>query len=78
LLYKDLSEAVRIVKGEGAKAGFVTSGFGLDTGYITELIAAGIDFIGFSLAGVTPGPTIRYESILILTHLLRLLKAALK
>jgi MoaA/NifB/PqqE/SkfB family radical SAM enzyme len=55
LLYKDLSEAVRIVKGEGAKAGFVTSGFGLDTGYITELIDAGIDFIGFSLAGATPG-----------------------
>jgi len=53
LLYKDLFEAIRIVKGEGAKVGFVTSGFGLDTGYIIELIDAGIDFIGFSLAGAT-------------------------
>ena len=55
MLYKDLFEAIRIVKGEGAEVGFVTSGFGLDTGYITELIDAGIDFIGFSFAGATPG-----------------------
>jgi MoaA/NifB/PqqE/SkfB family radical SAM enzyme len=54
LLYNDLPEAVRIVKEAGAQAGFVTSGWGLDRTRIAHLIEAGLDFIGFSLAGATP------------------------
>ncbi len=53
LLYKNLIEAVKLVKKSGARAGFVTSGMGLDKNYARKLIAAGVDFIGFSLAGVT-------------------------
>lgn len=55
LLHKNLIEAIRLVKGEGARVGFVTSGRGLNKDYISELINAGIDFIGFSLSGATPG-----------------------
>ncbi|MEK7333568.1 MAG: radical SAM protein, partial [Nitrospirota bacterium] len=54
LLYGHLLDAVRAVKAEGAQAGFVTSGKGLNRGIISELIDSGIDFIGFSLAGATP------------------------
>ncbi|MBI4655063.1 MAG: SPASM domain-containing protein [Nitrospirae bacterium] len=53
LLYRNLIDAVRIVKEKGASAGFVTSGKGLNGNYIVELINAGVDFIGFSLAGAT-------------------------
>jgi MoaA/NifB/PqqE/SkfB family radical SAM enzyme len=42
------------VKGAGSQAGFVTSGWGLGREYIADLIRAGVDFIGFSLAGGTP------------------------
>lgn len=51
LLYKNLIDAIRVVKTEGPQVGFVTSGKGLDRKYILELINAGVDFIGFSLAG---------------------------
>jgi len=54
LLYKNLFEAVRLVKECGARAGFVTSGKGLSREYISELIDARTDFIGFSLAGTKP------------------------
>ncbi len=54
LLHKNLIEAIRLVKGEGGpQVGFVTSGKGLNEDYITELINAGVDFIGFSFAGAT-------------------------
>jgi MoaA/NifB/PqqE/SkfB family radical SAM enzyme len=53
LLYKDLIDAVKIVKEAGSQAGFVTSGWGLNREYIIDLIKAGVDFIGFSLAGAT-------------------------
>jgi MoaA/NifB/PqqE/SkfB family radical SAM enzyme len=53
LLYKDLIEAIRIVKGAGSHPGFVTSGWGLNQNYISDLIKGGADFIGFSLAGAT-------------------------
>lgn len=55
LLQKNLIEAIRLVKGEGSQVGFVTSGKGLNKDYISELINAGVDFIGFSLSGATPG-----------------------
>lgn len=53
LLHKNLIDAVKLVKASGARAGFVTSGMGLDKNYAREIIAAGVDFIGFSLAGAT-------------------------
>jgi len=53
LLYKDLIEAIQLVKTTGAHVGFVTSGFGLHYAKVIELIEAGIDFVGFSLAGTT-------------------------
>ncbi|MBI3354613.1 MAG: SPASM domain-containing protein [Nitrospirae bacterium] len=55
LLHKDFVEIIRLVKAEGAQAGFVTSGSILSKDYISELINAGTDLIGFSLAGATSG-----------------------
>jgi len=54
LLYKDLIKVIRVVKEAGCQAGFVTSGWGLDEDYVSELIQAGVDFIGFSLSGARP------------------------
>lgn len=54
LLHKNLLDAIRLVKNEGARAGFVTSGKGLNRGYISALVETGVDFIGISLAGATP------------------------
>jgi MoaA/NifB/PqqE/SkfB family radical SAM enzyme len=54
LLHKDIIPIIRLVKKEGPKAGFVTSGMVLNSEYISELIDAGVDFIGFSLSGTTP------------------------
>jgi MoaA/NifB/PqqE/SkfB family radical SAM enzyme len=53
LLHKNLIECVRLVKRAGARAGFVTSGKGLNEAYVRELVNAGTNFIGFSLAGTT-------------------------
>jgi MoaA/NifB/PqqE/SkfB family radical SAM enzyme len=53
LLYNDLIEAVCIVREKGARAGFVTSGANVGRDFISELVEAGTDFIGFSLAGAT-------------------------
>ncbi len=53
LLYKDLIDAIRLIKREGSNVGFVTSGKGLDRIYNSELIDAGVDFIGFSFGGAT-------------------------
>ncbi len=54
LLYKDLIECIRLVKKEGSQVGFVTSGKGLNEDRVSELIEAGLDFIGFSIAGIKP------------------------
>jgi len=54
LLYNHLLECIQMVKKEGPQVGFVTSGKGLTENRISELIEAGIDFIGFSIAGVNP------------------------
>lgn len=51
LLYKDLSECIRLIKKEGPEVGFVTSGKELTEDRVSELIEAGLDFIGFSIAG---------------------------
>jgi MoaA/NifB/PqqE/SkfB family radical SAM enzyme len=59
LLHPALVEIVRLAKRPGAPGGppavgFVTSGKGLDRGYAAALVQAGLDFVGFSLAGVSP------------------------
>jgi MoaA/NifB/PqqE/SkfB family radical SAM enzyme len=54
LVYRDLIRVIRIVKEAECRAGFVTSGWGLDEDRVAELVHAGLDFIGFSLAGATP------------------------
>ena len=54
LLHKDIIRIIRLVKAEGPKAGFVTSGRVLNSEYVSELIDADVDFIGFSLSGTTP------------------------
>jgi MoaA/NifB/PqqE/SkfB family radical SAM enzyme len=53
LLHADLLECIRLVKREGSRVGFVTSGKPLDRAYIAELVRAETDFIGFSLSGAT-------------------------
>jgi MoaA/NifB/PqqE/SkfB family radical SAM enzyme len=55
LIYKDLTRVIRLVKEVQCQAGFVTSGWGLDDERVSELVSAGLDFIGFSLSGATPG-----------------------
>lgn len=54
LLHPGLIDCIRLVKDAGADAGFVTSGKGLTEDYAKELVRAGTDFIGFSLAGAVP------------------------
>jgi MoaA/NifB/PqqE/SkfB family radical SAM enzyme len=53
LLHNDLIQTIRLVRGEGSQVGFVTGGFGLHEDYISELINAGVDFMGVSFAGAT-------------------------
>jgi MoaA/NifB/PqqE/SkfB family radical SAM enzyme len=55
LLNKDLIEIVRMAKAEGPEVGFVTSGMGLKKGKIIQLLDAGVDFMGFSISGSSPG-----------------------
>jgi MoaA/NifB/PqqE/SkfB family radical SAM enzyme len=54
LLYKDLMECICLVKREGSQVGFVTSAKGLTKSRVSELVDAGLDFVGFSIAGTTP------------------------
>lgn len=51
LLHPHLIDAIRLAKEEGARVGFVTSGQGLNRSCLSALVAAGVDFIGFSFAG---------------------------
>jgi MoaA/NifB/PqqE/SkfB family radical SAM enzyme len=53
LLYGDLAECIRLAKREGVRVGFVTSGMGLTPNRACELLEAGLDFVGFSIAGTT-------------------------
>jgi MoaA/NifB/PqqE/SkfB family radical SAM enzyme len=72
LLHKELAECIRLVKKEGAQVGFVTSGMGLTANRISELIEAGIDFVGFSIAGTTPET---HDAIRVNSHLPDVLNA---
>src|SRR4030066_1480147 len=64
LLYPHLNECIQLVKKEGTQVGFVTSGKGLTEKRVSEFIDAGLDFVGFSIAGATPEihETIRVNS----------------
>jgi MoaA/NifB/PqqE/SkfB family radical SAM enzyme len=53
LLHPDLAEIIRRIRGAGPEVGFVTSGLGLTERRAAELVAAGVDFVGLSLAGAT-------------------------
>jgi len=53
LLHPNLVECIRLVKGSGTRVGFVTGGKTLNRAYISELVRAETDFIGFSLSGAT-------------------------
>ena len=72
LLHRDLSECIRLVKKEGSQVGFVTSGMGLTKNRVSELIEAGIDFVGFSIAGTT---TETHDAIRVNSHLPEVLDA---
>jgi MoaA/NifB/PqqE/SkfB family radical SAM enzyme len=70
LLHPRLTEIIRLVKKEGAQVGFVTSGLTLTDDYVSELVQAGTDFIGFSLSGATAEI---HDSIRVNSHLPKLL-----
>ncbi len=72
LLHKDLLECIRLVKKEGPQVGFVTSAKGLTGNRVAELIEAGLDFIGFSIAGTTPKT---HDAIRVNSHLPEVLNA---
>ncbi len=72
LLHKDLTECIRLVKKEGSQVGFVTSGMGLTKPRVSELIEAGLDFVGFSIAGTTPET---HDAIRVNSHLPEVLDA---
>jgi MoaA/NifB/PqqE/SkfB family radical SAM enzyme len=54
LLYPNLTECIRLIKKEGPEVGFVSSGKGLNQSRVSEIVEAGLDFVGFSIAGTTP------------------------
>jgi MoaA/NifB/PqqE/SkfB family radical SAM enzyme len=72
LLYPHLHECIQLVKKEGPQVGFVTSGKGLTEKRVSELIDAGLDFVGFSIAGTTPES---HEKIRVHSHLSEILDA---
>ncbi|MFH1627943.1 MAG: radical SAM/SPASM domain-containing protein [Pseudomonadota bacterium] len=72
LLHRDLSECIRLVKKEGSQVGFVTSGMGLTENRVSELIEAGLDFVGFSISGTTPET---HDAIRVNSHLPDVLNA---
>lgn len=53
LLHPNLVECIRLAKEAGTRVGFVTGGKTLNRAYISELVRAKTDFIGFSLSGAT-------------------------
>ena len=81
LLHRDLVDIVGLAKragkpepsGDPPSVGFVTSGTGLDRRYAEELVGAGLDFIGFSVAGATAGV---HGSIRVRSDLARVVEAA--
>ncbi len=66
LLHGNLVECVSLAKKEGPQVGFVTSGKGLGERRVSELMEAGVDFLGFSIAGTTSQV---HDSIRVNSHL---------
>lgn len=54
LFHPGLCEIISITRRQGPQVGFVTSGYGLNETYERQLLRAGLNFLGFSLAGATP------------------------
>ena len=54
LFHPNLPEIIRLAKKEGPQVGFVTSVMGISESAIEEILQAGVDFIGFSIAGAAP------------------------
>ncbi|MCX7857093.1 MAG: radical SAM protein [Deltaproteobacteria bacterium] len=65
VLHPHFLDFVSIVKNEGPRVGFVTSGYGLDESYIKELLKLGIDFLGFSFSGAKAST---HENIRVNSH----------
>jgi MoaA/NifB/PqqE/SkfB family radical SAM enzyme len=72
LLHPHLIDAITLVRNAGSRPGFVTSGWGLDTARVAELVRSGVAFIGFSLAGVT---ATTHDAIRVNSHLDDVLEA---
>ncbi|MCG6536379.1 MAG: SPASM domain-containing protein, partial [Syntrophales bacterium LBB04] len=72
LLHKNLAECISLAKEQGPDVGFVTSAKGLTGSRIAELIDAGLDFVGFSIAGTTEGT---HDAIRVNSHLSEVLDA---
>jgi MoaA/NifB/PqqE/SkfB family radical SAM enzyme len=72
LLYPHLNECIQLVKKEGPRVGFVTSGKGLTEKRVPDLIDAGLDFVGFSIAGTTPET---HDAIRVNSHLAEIFNA---
>jgi MoaA/NifB/PqqE/SkfB family radical SAM enzyme len=72
LLYQDLAECIRLVKKEGPQVGFVTCGKGLTEQRASELVQAGLDFVGFSIAGTAPET---HDAIRVNSHLSEIFNA---
>jgi len=72
LLHKNLPQCIRLVKKEGSQVGFVTCGMGLTENRVSELIEAGLDFVGFSIAGTTSET---HDAIRVNSHLPEVLSA---
>jgi len=53
LMHRNLIDCVKLIKEQGARTGFVTSGMGLDENYASQLVKEGLDFMGFSFSGAT-------------------------
>jgi MoaA/NifB/PqqE/SkfB family radical SAM enzyme len=66
LLHAHLVECIKLVKAQGPEVGFVTSAKGLTPNRITDLIDAGLDFVGFSIAGTTEST---HDAIRVNSHL---------
>jgi len=72
LLHQNLSDCIRLVKQEGSEVGFVTSAMGLTQNRASELVRAGLDFVGFSIAGTTSET---HDVIRVNSHLSEILNA---
>jgi MoaA/NifB/PqqE/SkfB family radical SAM enzyme len=73
LLHRNLVECIRLVKNEGSEVGFVTSATGLTKNRISDLVEAGLDFVGLSLAGTSAAT---HDAIRVNSHLPEVLHAA--